>query len=233
MPSSPPTARPRRRPISPVALIILLALLLAAPGVAIAQDDPVDLDADTSAQIISTGRGDVPSFGGRRPGPIDQLAPPVARPEGVVPIAIQIERAQVDAEIQPGDIIDGAMQDPTGPWVVSWYQDLAGLGEGGNVVMAGHIDYWNVGPAVFYSVAQLAEGDQINVTGENGDVYAYSVNWVRLYEAATAPLDEIVGETVDESLTLITCGGTFDYATGEYLERTVVRATRVEAADQA
>jgi hypothetical protein len=39
-------------------------------------------------------------------------------------------------------------------------------------------------------------------------------------------MDEITGPTDTQSLTLITCGGAFDYVNGEYLQRTVVRATR-------
>ena len=202
-------------------MVALLALLLGGP--ALAQD----------AKIVSTKAGEVPSAGGPRSGPVGLPPPPVVRSSGVVPVAIQIDAAQVDAEIEQLEIVDGVMQNPTGPWVVSWYKDLAGLGESGNVVMAGHIDYWNVGPSVFYTLAQITEGAPINVTGEDGEVYAYQVEWIRNYGADDAPLDEIVGPTPQESLTLITCGGPFDYATGHYLERTVVRANRVDTAPQA
>ncbi|MDP9363637.1 MAG: class F sortase [Chloroflexota bacterium] len=224
-----PLARRPRRPRFPLdlaPLVLLVAALLVAPAAVRAQEDEED-GAGTPAPIVSTRTGEVPSFGGRRPGPLDEPAAEEDRPSGVAPVAIEIERAAVSAEIEALDIVDGAMADPTGPWVVAWYEDLAGLGETGNVVMAGHIDYWNVGPAVFYSINQLAEGDEIGVTGTDGEVYAYAVEWVRQYDAADAPLDEITGRTTDEALTLITCGGTFDYATGEYLQRTVVRASRL------
>ena len=231
MPSPVPRPRPPRRRFrpAPALLALLLAALLVAPAAVRAQDGEGDEDATASAPILSTLTGEVPSYGGRRPGPLDQPAPPSARPPGVRPLSIEIEEAAVNAEIEALDIVDGAMQDPSGPWVVAWYEDLAGLGEVGNVVMAGHIDYWNVGPAVFYTVGQLGEGDEIAVTGADGEVYTYQVEWVRQYDAADAPLEEITGRTDDEALTLITCGGTFDYATGEYLQRTVVRANRAPA----
>ena len=139
-----------------------------------------------------------------------------------------IEKAAVDAEIERLQVVDGVMQDPTGPWVVAWYENLDALGEGGNVVLAGHIDFWNVGPAVFYSINLLAPGDQITVTGDDGEVYTYAVEWVRQYDAENAPLDEIVGASGGDTLTLITCGGTFDYTNAHYLQRTVVRANRIE-----
>jgi sortase (surface protein transpeptidase) len=94
--------------------------------------------------------------------------------------------------------------------------------------MAGHLDYWDVGPAVLYNINNLNQGDTISVTGEDGIVYTYEVDWRENFETANAPLDQIVGPTDNQSLTLITCGGPFDYTNGVYLERTVVRAHRVD-----
>ncbi len=180
------------------------------------------------SSIRPTGVGDVPSTGARRPGPANVVLERM-QSDVVAPVGLAIETAGIDAGIEALRVIDGAMQDPSGPWVVAWYENLGALGVIGNVVMAGHIDYWNVGPAVFYTLDELAEGDEVDVTGADGEVYTYRVDWVRQYDADNAPLEEIVGRTTDDNLTLITCGGTFDYATGEYLQRTVVRANRVEA----
>jgi LPXTG-site transpeptidase (sortase) family protein len=196
-------------------LFVALALLASMAATVTAQ-----------APIESTKTGEMPTTGGLRPGPIG-LNPIPARVVGVVPVSIQIERAGVNAEVEAIEIVDGKMQDPTGPWVVSWYKDLAKIGEFGNAVMAGHVDYWDVGPAVFYNVGQLQEGDKILVTGENQEIFTYEVEWVKNYDADNAPINEIVGETGEESLTLITCGGPFDYETGHYLQRTVVRSHRV------
>ncbi len=119
------------------------------------------------------------------------------------------------------------MLDPTGPWVVSWYKETPKLGAQGNTVMAGHVDYWDVGAAVFYNVKDLKKGDLITITGDDGKVYTYKVDWVRLYSTADAPIQEIVGPTKKRALTLITCGGEFDYTNGVYLQRTVIRANYV------
>jgi sortase (surface protein transpeptidase) len=125
------------------------------------------------------------------------------------------------------------MLDPSGPWVVSWYEPLGKVGEGGNVVMAGHVDYWNVGPAVFWDIRNLPAGDVIRVVGEDGKNYEYAVQWIERYDAAGLTPEviqnDIVGDTGEETLTLITCGGTFDPATGEYNERWVVRANLISA----
>ena len=92
--------------------------------------------------------------------------------------------------------------------------------------MAGHIDYWNVGPSVFYNLSTLQPDDEIVVSGEDGKTYRFAVEWIRQYDSGSMPLDEVAGPTAGQSLTLITCGGAFDYANGEYLQRTVVRANR-------
>ena len=193
-----------------------------------AQEDAPNAVASPAAgigSIRSTGVGDVPSTGASRPGPADLVQErTIAAP--IAPVGLAIETAGVDAGIEALRVIDGAMQDPSGPWVVAWYENLGALGTIGNVVMAGHIDYWNVGPSVFYNLSTLQPGDEIVVSGEDGKTYPFAVEWVREYDSWSMPLDEVAGPTDGQSLTLITCGGAFDYANGQYLQRTVVRASR-------
>ena len=212
-----------------VALALLLAMLL--PLAAAAQETD---DETATTEALS----EVPTTGARRPGPIILAASSVAAPEpepveGVAPIALQVDSVGVDAPIELGNVTDGVMQDPSGPWVVSWYEPLGKVGEGGNVVMAGHVDYWNVGPAVFWDVRYLPEGDIIRVVGEDGKNYEYAVQWTQSYMADQLTPEviqgEIVGDTGEETLTLITCGGEFNPDTGEYNQRWVVRANLISA----
>ena len=111
--------------------------------------------AASATRREALAQDEIPTTGVRRPGPIVAVASGSGVRRGVTPVAIQIAKAGVDAPIETGAIIDGMMQDPTGPWVVAWYDDLAALGEGGNAVMAGHVDYWDTGPAVFYNLVEL------------------------------------------------------------------------------
>jgi sortase (surface protein transpeptidase) len=215
-----------------IALALLLSLLLPLVGAA-AQE--ADEDTATTEAL-----SEVPTTGARRPGPVILAASRVASPEpapqpveGVAPIALQVDSVGVDAPIELGNVTDGVMQDPSGPWVVSWYEPLGKVGEGGNVVMAGHVDYWNVGPAVFWDVRDLPEGDVIRVVGEDGKNYEYAVQWTQSYMADQLTPEviqgEIVGDTGEETLTLITCGGEFNPDTGEYNQRWVVRANLISA----
>ena len=227
----------RSPPVTRRSVLVAVAAAAAAAArrivTAQAQDaTPAAVATPTAGSIgiRPTGVGEVPSTGTRRPGPAN-VALERMRSDIVAPIGLAIETAGIDAGIEAVRVVDGAMQDPSGPWVVAWYENLGSLGTAGNVVMAGHIDYWNVGPAVFYNLSTLEPGDEVVVTGDDGKIYPFAVEWVRQYDSASIPLDEVAGPTPEQSVTLITCGGAFDYANGLYLERTVVRANRTGAGE--
>jgi len=152
--------------------------------------------------------------------------------DGQVPVAVSIPAAGVDADVETQQIVDGQMLDPSGPWIVSWYAQTALVGQRGNAVMAGHVDYWDVGPAVFRNVAALQPGDEIRIVGADGTTYVYVLEYIdRIYLPSITEAEiqspRLVGDTDYAALTLITCGGEFDYAAGEYLSRDIVRARLV------
>jgi LPXTG-site transpeptidase (sortase) family protein len=152
--------------------------------------------------------------------PVPTRPPPVT--------GISIPSIGVNASIvELGIAANGYMIAPSGPYEVAWYTFSALPGEGGNAVFAGHVDWVTVGPAVFYSLDALGAGDEVHVRTSDGKTHRYGVVSNRMYYAASAPLSEIVGRTPTESVTLITCGGTFNYSTHEYDQRTVVRAERI------
>ena len=201
---------------------------LGLAGLARAQDE-TEAGSD---QITSTGGGDVPTTGGMRPGPGGERPVPPST-AGVVPIAMVSDVYAIDSEVYGAEIIDGAMQDPTGPFVVAWYPTLGDLGRNGNVVVAGHVDYYNVGPAVFYSLKEpgASLGDQVVMIGEDGSRHIYEVQRSTTYENGSLTEEvinnEVTGATRLPTLTIITCGGEFDAISGEYLSRIVVRCSRL------
>ena len=187
--------------------------------------------AALQAPIVSTKTGDVPTTGGTRPGPLGLAPAPVTRNRGTRPMALRIDKIGVDLQVEVLQIVDGVMQNPTGPWVVGWYEQTGALGEFTNVVKAAHVDYYNVGPAAFYRLRELVEGDEVEGVGEDSQSYFYEVKFQETVAVAgltQEKIGEIVGPTKKESLTLLTCGGEFDYANGEYLSRTYVRCERVK-----
>ena len=61
----------------------------------------------------------------------------------------------------------------------------------------------------------------------NGETLRYVVQWRRQVSAADANWSEIFSSDVgQDSITLYTCSGDFDFSTRTYSDRTVVRAGR-------
>jgi sortase (surface protein transpeptidase) len=164
-----------------------------------------------------------------------QAAQPTATPAPVAPSDAPIAKMLipsigVDAPISVKGVgADGVMEAPDGPWDISWYDFSARPGFGSNAVFSGHVDYINIGPAVFWRLKDLVPDDLIEVRLQDGTAYRYSVVAMDSVDAATADVGNIVGATDQEVVTLISCIGTFDPNTGQYDQRLVVRALRVAA----
>jgi LPXTG-site transpeptidase (sortase) family protein len=147
---------------------------------------------------------------------------------GSVPVRLVIASIGVDAPLTVKGLNERRdMEVPDGPEDVAWYAFTARPGQGGNVVLSGHLDYHNYGPAVFARLGDLKPGELVEVHTLDGEVFRYSVSLAVSYEALRAPAQEIVGPTSRETLTLITCGGSFDRTTQQYSHRLVVRAERL------
>ena len=80
---------------------------------------------------------------------------------GTAPVRISIPAIGLDTEVVPVAIdTDGAMSAPENPDTVGWYSLGPGIGIGGNVVMAGHVD-WGGRLRAFGLLRRLSEGDRL------------------------------------------------------------------------
>jgi LPXTG-site transpeptidase (sortase) family protein len=167
------------------------------------------------------------------PAPADVVASPVPtptlaphetpNPSAVVRLAMPT--LGVDAPVVTlGVLPDGTMDSPHTPTDVAWYRFSAKPGDTGNAVFAAHVDYVRYGPAVFYRLRELQDGDPVTATLEDGSSFTYRVVSSVIYKADTAPVQEIVGPTPGRTMTLITCTGVFNRNVLEYDKRLVVRA---------
>lgn len=151
------------------------------------------------------------------------------------PVAMIIPDAGVDSEVEINHIVDGQMLNPTGPWVVSWYEGTGQMHEKRrNMLYSGHVDYWDVGPAIFWDLVDVPEGSEIQVLGDKGGETTYAVEYIErvtLSEMTPEKMQEITAPTPYEALTIITCGGEFDYNVGQYLQRDIIRARLIEGAE--
>jgi LPXTG-site transpeptidase (sortase) family protein len=219
--------RRRRRGRLLVSTVLMLAGLLVVTGslyVYLATDGSAGTEPSAVVPEAATYASPTPE-----PATLAPTPPAVPSPEPFVPISrLRIPRLGVDAEVVVlGIDASGAMVDPSTPTAVAWYDFSSRPGSQGNAVFAGHVDYANYGPAVFFNLANLRAEDEIAVGLADGTVLRYAVVSKETYTAAAAPVQEIVGPTDNEMVTLITCGGRFDTRSREYDQRVVVRARRV------
>jgi LPXTG-site transpeptidase (sortase) family protein len=138
----------------------------------------------------------------------------------------------VDAPLSPKVVgADGQMPNPDGPEDVAYYDfsawpNLGGTpGKGGNVVLAGHVDYIRYGPAVFWRLHEISVGDIVTLRMTDGAEVSYKIEFNKHITVGDADWTNIVAATADESITLITCGGEFE--AGHYNSRQVVWGRRV------
>jgi sortase A len=159
-----------------------------------------------------------------------------------------ISKIGVDAPITVRQVgQDGQMPNPDGPDDIAFYQfDPAfwpryggGPGSGGNVVLAGHVDWGaqhgvgcknnTVKPpceAVLWDLARLKTGDVIELQVA-GALFKYQVTGSESYAASFEGWSGVLTGGDQEKLTIITCSGSFNPATREYNSRLVVSGVRV------
>lgn len=216
--------RPLRGRVSTVLIALGAVMMLGAATVfTLAATGIVGDSVGNSEPRTVTGFGSVMS-----------AATPPVRPSPASTITtaplerIVIPGAKVDAPIVTKGIdANNVMESPDNADDVAWYDFTARPGAGSNAVFSGHLDYVDVGPAVFWDLNDLVSGDDITIRYADGTLVTYAVTAVNTFDADTAPIDQIVGPTLIDSITLITCAGTFDRETGQYDQRLIVRAERV------
>jgi hypothetical protein len=159
--------------------------------------------------------------------PVETLPVEEPPPPQVAPLLLKIPALGVLADVVPvGEDIEGAMDVPPHPDMVAWWSLGAGTGVPGNVVLAAHVD-WGGRLRVFGLLHLLGPGDQVVVVDEQLREFTYEVSWSRWVPAEGAPIEEFFSNSDTSEITLITCGGVFDQASRQYLERLVVRAQQV------
>jgi sortase (surface protein transpeptidase) len=201
-----------------VAVVVfgLLVLALGAAGLVMLTGHPGQAaDRKIKASVAA------PS-GSAAPAPGSSPAP--AAP---APVSLTIPAIGVHTKLtRLGITAKGTLQVPTITSVAGWYTGSPRPGEVGSAVIAGHIDSYS-GPGIFYRLSDMRPGQRIYVRRANGSLAVFSVTAVQQYPKDRFPTSQVYGPAPDAELNLITCGGTFDYATRSYLSNTVVYSTEI------
>lgn len=153
--------------------------------------------------------------------------PRPARPLGdAVPQRVDIPALGVQAPVVARGLDARGAVDPPPydqPGVVGWYGAGAKPGAAGAALLVGHVDT-ETRPAVFYRLSTLKPGRTVRVVRADGKVAEFTVDDVRVlpragFDAHVAYGPRVAGRA---ELRLITCGGTFDRASGSYTANVVV-----------
>lgn len=145
------------------------------------------------------------------------------------PDRIEIPKLAAEAPIvKVGTTSDDELAIPQNPKIVGWWSPGAEPGaRRGTAVLAGHINYSGV-TGTLAEIGTLHPGDRVLVFGHHHGKrreLGFRVTRVRMYYKTHLPYREIFDQHVAGRLALVTCGGPFDAATGNYLENVVVYAS--------
>ena len=219
---------PQRRPIGRSAGIALVAcgLLLTALGVG----GWALVNHQARQRLVSQGvsRG-TNGYAAGAPDPTGRISGSSKRPRHRVarPFWLLIPAIGVSSNlVRLGLTAQHTLQVPPTAAVAGWYKGSPRPGQVGSSIIAGHIDS-RLGPGVFYRLSHLRRGEYVYIIRANRTLAVFEVTALRSYAKSSFPAKAIYGPVPDAELRLITCGGTFDFATGSYLSNVVVYATLI------
>ncbi|MCM3662170.1 class F sortase [Georgenia satyanarayanai] len=215
-------------PVGGAALAAVAGLGLVVGGVSLLAGEPAVRAEDFGAPTAEpTTSSPVTASEGTGPdGHVQSALTAVAHAPTPVPPA-QVTLPGVTAEVVAvGVLPSGELQLPADPARVGWWAAGAVPGQAeGTVVLAGHMDGLRRGGAMS-ALLVVASGDVVSLEDSRGRAHEY-----RVVERSTTPQESLDPSlfTPDgpHRLVLVTCGGTYDEATGRYSENIVVVAEPV------
>ena len=142
-----------------------------------------------------------------------------------VPVRMRFPAIGVNARVIPvGVAAGGALQIPADPSVIGWWAGGSAPGQpSGAVILTGHIDSAVSGPGALFRLADARPGETVIVRAGR-HAYRYVVRALRAYPKISLPVAAIFGQRVSARLVIVSCGGPFDSATGNYLDNIVAYA---------
>jgi sortase (surface protein transpeptidase) len=189
------TGPDRTPPRRAVPVLLALGLLLVIGWLLVAIDRQAH---QQQAQPVATGR----------PGPSTLSIPSIGVRAAIVGV---------------GRKANGAMQTPD-PGEVGWYRHGPWPGDPGPAVLVGHVDT-RTGPDVFYRLRELRPGDEILVGRADGTIARFLVGRLEQHPKTALPTNRIWTTTTKPVVRLVTCAGSWDHATGHYLDNFFVYAS--------
>lgn len=175
-----------------------------------------------------------------RPAPTAAVDVPVVRADlasatlagPVPPVGLAIPALGVAVPIDPvGVQADGQMEIPPLAERAGWYRFGAAPGEAqGTAVVAAHVDsVASAGLGPFARLGDLAIGDVVEVTLEDGTVRRFAVAGVASVPKTAVEWSDVFVRDGSPRLVLVTCGGSFRRDVRSYADNIIVTADPIGA----
>ncbi len=145
---------------------------------------------------------------------------------GTLPDGSTLRVAGETAPIERVRLRGTTMQIPLDPRRVGWWSGGAAPGDSsGTTVIVGHVNYSGV-TGTLATIASMRPGDHVTIA-EPHRTLRYAIAAVHTYPKTTGIPPQVFARTGAARLVLITCGGPFDSATGNYDDNIVAYARPV------
>jgi sortase (surface protein transpeptidase) len=159
--------------------------------------------------------------------PADDFVSSRTYPTVAVPVRLRVPALHVNSRIVDlGLQSDGAVEVPGSTAVAGWYDKGPRPGQPGPAVILGHVDSTR-GPGIFFDLYRLRAGTLIEVDRSDGSTASFRVTKVSKVAKTRFPTDLVYAPTLDPTLRLVTCGGSFDQARGSYRDNIIAFAAAV------
>lgn len=174
------------------------------------------INGDGVVLVVSNATGETPDTI-----PLDALDVERRSPQ-----TLQIGDLRLESPVRSVGLEDDGQLEVPDETEVGWYEYGSAPGLPGSTVLAAHVS-WNrtVGP--FAELGNLEPGAQVDVIADDGTTRVYQVVERAIYDKDQLPIDRIWRTTGDETLVLITCGGSYNPDIRRYRQNIVVYAVPI------
>jgi hypothetical protein len=161
------------------------------------------------------------------PGATDTFRSARTYPTVAVPVRLRIPALHVNSAVQRlGLQADGTVEVPKRIDVAGWYDGGPRPGQPGPAVILGHVDSHN-GPGIFFDLSTVRPGTLVRVDRADGSTVTFRVRKVTRVSKTSFPTDLVYAPSLDPTLRLVTCGGSFDHTRGSYRDNVIAFADQV------
>ncbi|OEV04170.1 sortase domain-bontaining protein [Streptomyces oceani] len=210
-----PTLGPRGRrgvlTAATTACALLGTTLLTLDLTSSSEPPPVPKDA-----VRAPARPSNPSVGERPRGERGTLtqSPPTRVEIPAIGLGTDVKRVALNTA--------GAIAMPSDADHTGWYTGSPSPGSQGNSILVGHLDSRS-GPAAFYGLGAVEEGDRITIDRADGRTATYVVDSMTIWPKDDFPSQRVYGPTPEPRLTLLTCAD-WDDGNETYRSNLIVNA---------